>query len=554
MMNVNAPLRLLDGNTNFENIMKKHHFLFSLVLVLSPILSPAQGPNWINDSEVKEVRIFQQGALVERKARIAVPAGLQEIVIDGLSPYADPRSITLKGTRDATILSVSFEQNYLKDQKKPKEVIALEQELDSLLTKQQKSKNRQFALSEVISLLQANKSIGGANSGVMADELEPMADYFLKRLLSLKEDQLEEQLKEKKLNDRISKIQQQLAQARQKHDQPVGNIVARLDVKAKTTVEFEFGYYVSGNVSWNSLYDLKAVSGLKKVELIHKARVSQNTGEDWKNVRLLLSTGNPAAGITLPQLNPWYLNFLQPYPGAVRSAVYQAAPSMAEGAAIKMEDKMEMNTLQVDVSQDQLTSNFEIKVPYSIPSDGKEYQVTVQQFSLDAAYRHQAVPKLDSDAFLTASITGWEQLSLTPGDAQLYMDGSYMGGTFLDPFNIRDTLQISFGRDKNVVIKRDKLQDLTGPKLFGSNKERTLSYEIIIKNARKDSVEMILVDQLPLTMQKDIVVKPDELGGAVYNNETGELKWIIKLAPSGTAKKRFSFKVIYPKDKPVQGL
>jgi len=499
------------------------------------------------------VRIFQQGALISRHARITLPAGLQEVVIDGLSPFIDPQSITLKGTGDATILSVGFEQNYLKEQKKSKEVTVLEYELDSLLVKQQQSKNRQFALTEVISLLQSNKSIGGANSGVMADELEPMADYFLKRLLILKEDQLVEQLKEKKLNERITKIQQQLSSVRQKLDQPIGNIIVRMDTKSKSPIEFELSYYIAGNVSWNSLYDLKAGSGKKNVELTHKARVSQRTGEDWKNVRLLLNTGNPAAGSTLPQLFPWYLNFRMPYQGAVRQSNYQAAPSMAEGAAVMM-DKSDLSTPQIEITQEQLNSNFEIKTPYSILSDGKEYQVTIQQFSMNAAYRHKSIPKLDADAFLTASITGWEQLSLTPGDAQLYLEGSYMGSTFIDPVNIGDTLQISFGRDKNLVIKREKLKDLTGPKLFGANKERILSYEISMKNARKDTVELMLMDQLPLTMQKDIMVKTDDLGGAIYKEETGELSWLIKLVPGATEKKRFSFRVIYPKEKQVQGL
>ena len=531
--------------------MKKHILLFCLQALFT-IITNAQTPNWISDSEVREVRIFQQGALINRSAKVTIPAGLQEVVIDGLSPFIDPQSITLKGTGDATILSVGFEQNYLKDQKKSKEVTVLEQELDSLLVRQQQSKNRQFALAEVISLLQANKSIGGANSGVMADELEPMADYFLKRLLTLKEDQLEEQLKEKKLNERIAKIQQQLASVRQKIDQPTGNIIARMDVKSRSAIEFEISYYIAGNVSWNSLYDLKAGSGKKNVELTHKARISQLTGEDWKNVRLLLNTGNPAAGSTLPELFPWYLDFRMPHPRAVRSYDNQAVPSMAEGAAMMM--KSDLSTPQIDITQDQLNSNFEIKTPYSILSDGKEYQVTIQQFSMNATYRHQAVPKLDADAFLTASITGWEQLSLTPGDAQLYLEGSYMGSTFLDPVNISDTLRISFGRDKNLVIKREKLKDLTGPKLFGANKERTLSYEISIKNARRDSVELMLIDQLPLTMQKDITVKSDDLGGAVFKEETGELSWLIKLAPGATDKKRFSFRVIYPKDKQVQGL
>ncbi|MBL7924416.1 MAG: DUF4139 domain-containing protein, partial [Bacteroidia bacterium] len=206
------------------------------------------------------------------------------------------------------------------------------------------------------------------------------------------------------------------------------------------------------------------------------------------------------------------------------------------------------------MNENQLSATFDILQPYSIPSDGQDYQVEIQKFSLKSEYNYVAVPKLDEDAFLTARVTGWEELSLSPGGANIYFDGAFVGESFIHPAETNDTLEISLGRDKRIVVKRDKLKDLSGSKLFGGNKERSLSFDLSVKNGKKEAVSIILYDQIPLTMQKDIEVKVEELSGADYNPETGEVKWKLQIPAGEMLKKRLSFRIKYPKDKQVIGL
>ncbi|MBK9399352.1 MAG: DUF4139 domain-containing protein [Bacteroidetes bacterium] len=533
---------------------------FMLATLLLPCLAKAQDPVWVGNSEIKEVKIFQNGAMVTRTAKATLNPGLQEVVLDGLSPYINPQSISLKGTGDATILAVSFQQNYLVEKKKSKEITSLEQDLDSLSLRLQQVKNKIVVLSETQALLQANKSIGGANNGVLVDELEPVVDYFIKKMGELKEDQLMTQLKEKKLNDQIGKIQQQLNVLRQKHQQPTGNIIVKVDARSRTMSAFDFSYVINSNVTWYAFYDIKVKDVNSPVELVYKAKVNQSSGEDWKQVRLSLSTGNPAVGSERPFLNPWYLNFYQPrqmysLQDKANRMDMPSAPAVAEGAVMsKAEDQQDMKNVSVIMSENQLSSSFEIQQPYSIPSDGQDYQVEIQKHSLKADYNYIVLPKLDADAFLTARITGWEELSLTAGGANIYFDGAYVGESFVNPAETNDTLEISLGRDKRIVVKREKLKDLSGSKLFGGNKERSLSYDISIKNGKKEAISILLYDQIPLTMQKDIEVKVEELSGGEHNVETGEVKWKLQIPAGETTKKRLSFKVKYPKDKQILGL
>ena len=537
----------------------KNTFRLLVILITINFSAKAQEPIWISNSEVKEVKIYQTGAMVSRTAKATLSPGLQEIVLDGLSPYINPQSIILKGTGDATILAVSFQQNYLTEQKKSKEIVNLEDDLDSLNNRLQQIKNKNVVLTEAQNLLMANKSIGGATNGVVVDELELVVDYFLKKMNELKEEQLTSVGKEKKLNDQIKKLQQQLNVIRQKQQQSTGNIIVKVNVNSKTNSNFEFSYVISNNVSWYPFYDIKVKDVNSPSELVYKAKVSQSTGEDWNQVKIGLSTGNPSIGNDRPQMSPWYLNFYAPMyqlQGVRKdNQRLEQAPMMSSGEAANDANSLkEMTTIPVMMNENQLSTSFDIQGAYSIPSDGQEYQVEVQKFTLKSTYNYVGLPKLDGDAFLTASVTGWEELSLSPGGANVYFDGAFVGESFINPAETSDTLEISLGRDKRIIMKREKLKDISGNKFFGGNKERTLAFDISVKNGKKEAVTMILYDQVPLSNQKDIEVKIEEMSGAQYNSETGEIKWTLTLAPGETVKKRLAFKVKYPKDKQVMGL
>lgn len=537
----------------------KKTFQVAVTILLFSAPSFAQDPVWISNSDIKEVKIYQQGAMVSRTAKTMVNQGVQELIFDGLSPFINPQSIQVKGLGDATILSVQFQQNYLKEKRKSAEVLQLEELLDSLQVKSMQVKNKLSVLGDAQALLQSNKMVGGSNSGLAADKLEQVTDYFMRKMTALKEEQLQTQQKEKKLSEQVTKVQQQLNQLQQKRQQSTGTIVVRLDARSRGAAAFELNYIIATNVSWIAFYDIRATDvQAGKVDLVHKAKVNQSTGEDWDKVKLSLSTGNPALGTERPVLHPWYLDFLSSYQKTRHAddmvQYQQAMPAMAEGALMKVEDKNQMTTVAVRAEEQTLAANFEILQPYSIPSDGQDYQVDIQRHALNARFQYVAVPKLDTDVFLTARVSGWEALSLSPGSANVYFEDAFTGETYIDPAAVNDTLELSLGRDKRIVVKRDKLTDLSGTKLLGSTKQRSLGFEISVRNGKKESIDMVLLDQVPGSMQKDIEVRVEELSGAAHNTETGELSWKLKIASGETVKKRFGFTVKYPKDKVVLGL
>ena len=153
-----------------------------------------------------------------------------------------------------------------------------------------------------------------------------------------------------------------------------------------------------------------------------------------------------------------------------------------------------------------------------------------------------------------AKATGWEEYSLLPGEANIFFEGTFVGKTFIDPNNIKDTLLLSLGRDKRIVVKREKLKDLTSRKLIGTTQKENYTWEISIRNVKAEVIKITVEDQLPVSQNTLIEVTALETGGANFTKDSGKLIWNLTLQPNETRKLAYKFEVKYPKDKQVSGL
>jgi uncharacterized protein (TIGR02231 family) len=321
--------------------------------------------------------------------------------------------------------------------------------------------------------------------------------------------------------------------------------------------------YVVANAGWYPVYDLRAINTQSPVQLNYKANVFQNTGEEWKNVKLRLSTANPSLGGLKPELYAWYLDFYTPYverslqgkaPGvAVRSKA--AAESRIEALEMEKEEVPEQTPSEfVTTVQTSLNTEFEIGLPYNVASSSKPTLVDVRSYEMKADYEYSVAPKLDRDGFLLGKAVGWEEFNLLPGEANVFFEGTFVGKSYIDPNNIKDTLSVSLGRDKRIVVKREKLKDYSSRKAIGGNQRDSYAWEISVRNTKSEPVKIAVEDQVPVSQNSQIEVTVTDGGGARYNKDTGKLIWNMVLQPNETKKVVFKYEVKYPKDKQVSGL
>ena len=509
----------------------------------------------------ENVLVYLNGAQIQSKGKASLKQGRQTIVFDMLSNYIDPNSVQVKADAAVTILSVNYALNYLKPQDF-KEFQVLEDSVRYYTDQNARLAITRKGYEEELTVLAANKSIGGANSGVSTVELGKITEFVRNRVQDCALKKYEIEQKEKRNAERVQVLNQQMNEMRNNRMKPTGEITVQLNAQNAAQASFELSYYVS-NCGWTPSYDIRVKDINSKAIIAAKANVVQNTGQDWKNVKLSLSTGNPAQGNTQPILSPWWLSLTENYPVKVRGPKSEDRKrmEMAAPAAVgsyTQDDDYDGNTA-VDFIQLSNTTGtnsiFEILIPYTIESNGKENYVEIQKYEMAAEFSYLSIPKLDPDAFLLARILGWDKSELLPGDASVYFENNYVGKTYFDTRIVDDTLAVALGRDNNITLKRQQVNELNEKtSLNGNTKKISRVFEIEVRNTRKAAIDIEIEDQVPLSNNEQLNVEVLETGGAEYNKETGKLVWKLKLAPGESKKLRFGYSVKYPRKMILNGL
>lgn len=223
----------------------------------------------------------------------------------------------------------------------------------------------------------------------------------------------------------------------------------------------------------------------------------------------------------------------------------------AAGVAINKTKSREAENIALPFqkTENQTSVNFEIATPYSVNSDNRNYAVDMAVYQVPAIFQYYAVPKVEKAAYLMANITDWEQYSLMEGEANIFFEGTFVGKSLLDVRYATDTLQLSLGKDKNVIVDRIKEKDFETRQFIGSKKEETRSWKTMIRNNKNQRINMLVIDQVPVSNREEIEVNVQNVSGGVLNKEKGELKWDIELNPLEKKEIDLKYSVKYPKSR-----
>jgi uncharacterized protein (TIGR02231 family) len=513
---------------------------------------------------IGSVTVFLSGAELTSTASLTFSPGENEIMFTNVAGDVNSQSITVSATGGVVVEAATFQNNYLATENISRRAQELKDSIELLTEDEAAISNKMAVLDEQIAVLKENRKVSGNQAGLSVAELNKMLDLLSTKMENYLTQKNKQQLSLKKTGERIAKLRRQLDEEQKRGAPSGGQLLVKFFAKEATTSTVTIDYVVP-HAGWSPTYDIWADNANSPVKLYYKANIYQNCGVNWNNVHLSLSTGNPNEGAQAPVISPWYLAFYLPQTFNMANNIPQGAPNvMAYAKPLIAQDKTVSNLMAdgeqssinnyVSVDNSGINTTFDIDLPYTIPCDGQQHLVAIKRHELPATYRYYAVPKLDKDVFLQAQITNWENLNLLPGQTNIYYEGAYVGRGNIDVRNIKDTMTLSLGRDKKIVVKRERDVKLRSVKTIGTNVRETFAYTILARNGRKENINLIIQDQLPVSNDKDIVIEDKETGNAEYDETTGLMKWTLSLSANETKQVGFGFTVKYPKGKVVTGL
>lgn len=615
--------------------MKK---LILTITLLVAAISFAQKPIFTL-AKTKAATVYFSGAELSQTTSVNLPVGTSEIVIKNVADYLNESTVQIGAPNSLTVLSVQFTQNYISEYEIDESNPAIKRVRDSITFVQKEIKKIQidkYSHQQTIEMLDQNKAVGGANTGLNVSELMKLVEYYKAKRTELDNAIVVLEERETKWNKTLTDLNNKLVINTQKEDKSSKRkLILQVMNEIAGNVNLDVTY-ITNSASWQPFYDLRAENINSPINLMYKAKVMQSTGIDWKKVKLTLSSGNPNQNNVAPLLQAWFLRYgypanyhtmnLNASPNAIQSltgkvsglqinsekdeviqfangihrnkvtingnrnisgnntalividgivssaeVLQQLQPSVikkmetikgSQGAALYGEQGTNgviiVTTKNMDdyttIAEQELNISFDIDIPYDILSNGKAHSVALKDLKLPATYKYYAVPKVEKEAFLLAELNDYSKYNLLPGEANIIFEGMYVGKTVINPNQTQDTLNLSMGRDKKISIKREKVVDKSGTKFLSSYKEQMFTYDIIVRNNKKEEISMLLKDQYPLSTDKEMTVELLDKDGAKANEETGVLSWEIKLKPNETKKYRISYKIKYPKDKVIGNL
>jgi uncharacterized protein (TIGR02231 family) len=505
-------------------------------------------------TKIDSVIVFSDRAVIVRRADITL-SGSEQLKFSDLSGMIDDNTVRIKA-EGLKIGEVQVQHGYI--EKPSGRVKILQDSIDLLEDKSRTFDNDLKVLDAKETFL---NSVKLGSPEIISKDLENgrVAPDAWRQALSF-------------MADELTKVKtQQLAISHQKDDnqkiltalhKELSDIQAILenrkdivvDVDANTTATFsiELSYVIPYAVSWSPYYELRADPSTGKVEIDYFAKISQRTAEDWNQVKVILSTAAPALSGIAPEPYPWYVSIQEAIP--IMRARTSMTTQMEYSPGAMAENKSEIEVPRIETG---ISLQYVIPGHISLASGEPAKKIALYQGKMPAEFEFYALPKIQEIAYLKGKLLNSTDYVFLGGEANTYVGGEFTGKTQIPTIAPQESTEISFGTDERVKIKRELVKTFVSSSGFLSKKEKKeFEYQTTVENFHSREITIKLVEQIPISQSKEIVVKVTKIEPTGYeeNKDIGTYTWMPKLSPSQKFIVNLNYFVEYPKGKIVTGL
>ncbi|MBM4167566.1 MAG: mucoidy inhibitor MuiA family protein [Ignavibacteria bacterium] len=539
------------------------------LLVFIPLLLQAQtgapSTHQAVNSIVSAVAVYPDRAMVTRTIKDQLPSGERILVVGDLPTTLIDQTIRVSGAGESAvkILDVSVATVFL-DTIPEVRIRDLQSRLRSLRVEEQKLQDALVVLRsqrEFVDSVKISTSREARPSGVQRATLEEWD-----RLLAFLEKKLGGIFAEMRatnqslidLRSKIETVEREIRNSQAYSRKSQKQIHITVNSTTSGRVQMSVSYVVPGAV-WYPAYEARVSSNSQIVQFVYAGQVKQNTGEDWANVELTLSTARPSEGGLPSELTPWYVDvFLPPPPvvaGALRRKDAAAESKMTDEITVSRE-RMEMELPVAEVESQGASVIFRVPVRATIPSDNSPHKVTVGVFDLPVEMKYLSIPKNSPAAFMTGSIKNATEYPFLSGAVNLFFENTFVASSPLKRTMAGESFDVGLGIDDRVKTQRklqNRFTEYTGT--FTRKTKITYDYLISIENTRKESIHIEVRDQIPLSRNERIVVEVIAPSPKEMKPEAdGSLRWKLNLTPGEKKLIPLKFSIEYPSDLNVVGV
>jgi uncharacterized protein (TIGR02231 family) len=562
----------------------------SCALVASALAAPVP----VN-SQITAATVYTDRAIVTRVAKAELAAGETELTFEKLPASLVDESLQVsgKGTAAATILDVNARTTYVEATADARvkgledQIVAEQKKLRALGDRGVALDQQQTLVGKIENAVAAPPTKEGAVARPGFDEWQKLLTFSDEARTKIAAERQALDAQREELQAKIGALEAQLAAVRGAvgSGRSYKTVTVRVAAANAGSLDLTLGYAVMG-ASWTPSYDARLRGEERAVELSYFGIVRQNTGEDWKNVALTLSTAKPGLGGGAPELGTWVVDVYQPLlrGGLAGDEFVVSGDRQKSGGRPQRPDpaltsfgfanEMALAAAPVAVAAQQAvatvdssatSASFKIAAPATILSDNATQKVAITTITLAAKLQYQAAPRLQETAFLSAYVTNSTDFPLLAGSVNTFLGDSFVATSSLKTVMPSEKFELALGADESIGVKRkvvNRFAEDTG--LTGSGRRVTYEFLVTLTNNKKTAERVVFKELLPVSRNEKIVVKligpvERDVGTLAAPKEVtreadGKLVWRLDLKPGEKREITLKFSVEHPADVTVTGL
>jgi len=567
------------------------------------------------NSKISKATVFPKGVQLENVAKFELGQGKSVLSFKNLSPYINKESVRVDGDGKFTILNVQLHNDFINELEKTKEITDLDSNIEQYAYKIEDEEIAIKVLNEKLEFLKSNKSVTGKEQAINPEVFKSLNLIYGDNVEKYTTEILKKQRVIKDYTKKVDKLKNQLNSLNSKNVLPSGIITVTVDSKQAQTSTIKLTYLVDNaswypsydirfssinkpltisykaNIAQNAGIDWKEVDlklSTAKTNISAQIPTLSTNYLKFYEPSITETLNNRVAGVaitnnagflaptelkirgyaSMSNNNPLYIvdgipqsdiSAISPndiekidiLKDASATAIYGSRGANGVVLITTKQDKDKSGTPLTITSKNETSNEYTIDAPQTVNSDNKTNTIKFRETELKAAYEYRAIPKLSKNVFLIGKVSDWYQADLIDGEANVYLENSFVGKSRINTQQFSDTLDISFGIDNNISVNREKIKDYSESPFLGSTKKETFAWKLTIRNNKTYPIKAKLYDQVPISSTKEIQVETVELSGGIQNPNTGKVQWDIDLNPNETKQVILKYTIKYPKSKTV---
>jgi TonB-dependent SusC/RagA subfamily outer membrane receptor len=593
--------------------MKKNSYTL-IIALLASITSFGQTEKEIS-STIEKVTVFTQGAQIENVATVALQPGQMTIKLTGLSPYLKKESVRVEGDGSFTILNVQSQIDYLNEKENDSEMAGLEARVEELKQKVEDEETAIKIQRDKLEFLTVNREIAGKDQALNPETFKTLLTLYAENVEALNLNILKRQRQISGYQTNLKKLQSQIGMLNMETDDVTGTILVTIETKQVKTTKLRFMYrvdqaswYPSYDIRFNGLNmplsilykaNIRQKTGVdwKNVNLVlstAKTNVSAQIpgfepfylqfyvprvadmlqgrvaglavtenkagfdADTLVRIRGLSSVRNQTVlyvvdGIPqsdISDLSPDDIQQMEVLKDAAATSIYGSRA--ANGVVVITTKKRKESSIPLTITSRRETSDeYSIESAQTIVSNNKPVTISYKEPEILAFFEYKSIPVQSENVFLIGRIPDWYKADFLSGEANIYLENAFVGKSHINSDEVKDTLEISFGTDNRINIKRERLPEFSENQFVGPNRKESIGYRIMVRNNKSYAVTVKVVDQIPVSTNKEIQVDVLDLSGGILDKENGKVSWEVKLNPNESEDLLIKYAVKYPKEKRV---